>query len=260
MNICILTLAGYEELIKSTAMQDNNFLIHNILKTKLVDDINLEDDNKMVSSFKYVFYCEGGIVVFGDDDKTDLFVEQISKYIATVYLRYVTANFKYEIKDINNVDNKNWFIGFNFFNKPIYRKAIPAVLNGKIIRRDNKELQLSNIDEISNKIFVEEKRKMAVISGLYCDDIIKNELSNDYVIKNNNEILWSFYGCEASDHSLTNLRQNAIVRKEDFLVPANNLLKYYGKANETSWCQYYEDLINSLNAGIDLYVEKKCKT
>ncbi len=263
---CCLYLAGYDEIKANCgAMKDNNYLVWSILRTKKIDDGSLPDEYKNLSAIDEIEYADGGVIAYGQNKNIALFVEQISKYIATVYLRYVSENFNNSFTNINNVDNLNWVEGVSLNNTLIYRKAFPALLSGEIEVMDN----VTERDEsltVCRRLFSKKKEQFQKKPGLYCDDTVKKILDQDNrgiyreLIGKNNEILWAYFGCEASCYSLTDFKSNADQRRTDFVKSAQNIKGYYDEHDSNSWwCGFYKDIICMMEQGIEIYEKEKIR-
>lgn len=260
---CVLYLAGYEEEAKkqNDAMFDNDYLIHHIFKTKKIDNIDKWNEVKHLSFHKDFWDTQGGIVCFGDD--TESLVEQISKYVSTVYQEYVSESFSKGFQDIAKVDNKRWYVGLNLDGHPIYKKAFPAVLCGEFFEFEADGLDENLVKNVLLERFEQKKTEYMHKPGVFCDDAVSRSLIENglnYILEDKNEVLWSFYGCEASFYSQTDPKQNVARAKENYLVPVKKLIEYYKNYETGSWWEeFYNNLESKLEKGIQVYEKQKCK-
>lgn len=297
MIIAFLDLLGFSNLIKNDLItaRDNLSIFNDVLRTKVIDakchpvseyseknGLRNFAENSAVTSFNYLISISDSLIIGANNP--DLFVRQLSNFVSTIFIDYTEA-FENPFKNINSVTSNqrgNCIINSDGKGEFVPYRSSPLLFRGGITYGDdvsfnkegniwNNEYQLSGVN-VSGLSYVRAVKLESSAAGprLFCDKEFVEKLQDIDVkhsirrLKNDlYEIVWTYFGCEATVKEGSVVR-NAYKRIESFFLPrAINLYSYYCKIesindqesnSKSRICQQYDEFIKLICRGILQYV------
>lgn len=292
MVVAFLDLLGFSTLLRSNieVALDNMNSFNNVLKTDYLDNkchplseykklypndksLHGSVENSSVTAFEHMISFSDSLILGGTN--VDLFITQLSNYIAKVYIEY-SEPFKKPFLDINAVTTRKVAEGHRD-GSIRYHNAFPILFRGGVSVGDsvgffdeyhikNSELTLSSLNVTGltylNAVKLEGSGKGA---RLFCDKSVVDAVDEKTkkllkVVDKEKaiyEIVWTIEGCEATGCCSSNKWKNVIDRISDKMLPATmNLYQYY-KSNVILEPQYKE-LLKLVCEGIVKYAKDEC--
>lgn len=295
MVVAFLDLLGFTHLIQTDLVtaRDNLAIFNEMLRTKFVDEkchpvstystsngLREFVENTTITSFDYLISVSDSLII--GSHNPDLFVRQISNFIATVFIQYLEP-FEEPFHDIKKVHSNmrgTTELSFDGYPQFTYNRAFPLLFRGGISfgsdTHFNKEgsvwdgqYQLSSVN-VSGLSYVKavQLEKSEPGPRLFCDQAFVNQIQDVGIKKGIRqlsehlfEIIWTYFGCEATERS-DNIDQNAFKRANRLFLPrAINLYNYFliqcnGNPDDPSKkvVKHYKELILLICRGIYKYV------
>lgn len=283
MIVAFLDLLGFSYLLKTDQKVALNNLNHfnNDLLRRESDEKKMAVSGKetvtqlretsSISSFSYMISFSDSLVL--GSDKPDLFVKQLSGYLADLYIEF-SEPFINPFKDINEVhslkDTTSFREGTHIEVKS--DRAFPLLFRGGLSLGDDvsffkeyhicgKEMEKNSLNVIGlTYLEAVELEKSGKGPRLFCNKEVVDKISDKAIIrevdaKNNiYEIIWTVQACEKLEHS----KGIAAVHNSIYgtlLLPALNLYKYYKDKVEVK--DQYLELVKLVYRGSLIYAQKK---
>ena len=295
MVVAFLDLLGFTHLIQTDleTARDNLAIFNEMLQTKFVDEkchpvstyspsngLREFVENTTITSFNYLISVSDSLII--GSNNPDLFVRQISNFIATVFIQYLEPFEKpfCDIKEVHSNMRATAELSFDGSPKFTFNRAFPLLFRGGISfvsdTHFNQEgsvwdgkYQLSSVN-VSGLSYVKavQLEKSGLGPRLFCDQAFVDQIQDVAVKKgirrlseNLYEIIWTYFGCEATERS-NNIDQNAFKRADRLFLPrAINLYNYFltqcnGNPDDPSKkvVEQYKELILLICRGIYKYV------
>lgn len=295
MVIAFLDLLGFTHLVQTDleTARDNLAIFNEMLQTKFIDEKchpvstysatnGLQEfaENTSITSFNYLISVSDSLII--GSRSPELFVRQISNFIATVFIQYLEPFEKpfCDIKAVHSNMRATAEISLDGYPQYTYNRAFPLLFRGGISYGEdahfNKEgsvwddqYQLSSVN-VSGLSYVKavQLEKSGLGPRLFCDQSFVDQI-HDFRVKKGIrrlsddlfEIIWTYFGCEATERS-NNIDQNAFKRASRLFLPrAINLYNYFliqcsGNPDDPAKkvAEHYKELILLICRGIYKYV------